>query len=214
MEFFDQIAAGSLTVGDILAILGVVFLIALVMGIEQAIQKKPGSNTLFLVVATGGAVVGILQRLMIDEITVLGGDTFSPVIASGLLTGIGFLAAGLIIVDSKGKENKNIVDAALLWVTAILGLFVGMGYALLSITVLVFITVSLLIWRPVYIKWIKPLFGFFTDMIHHVEKKDEIKMASNEKASDTATVKEVKVEDAEAKIEETTGIKTKKTKKK
>lgn len=54
-------------------------------------------------------------------------------IAAGVITGIGFLGAGLIIQDR--KEVHGISTAATIWMVAALGLAIGVGFYAVSIFV-------------------------------------------------------------------------------
>ncbi|MBU0709622.1 MAG: MgtC/SapB family protein [Candidatus Omnitrophica bacterium] len=53
-------------------------------------------------------------------------------IAAGVITGIGFLGAGTIIRDK--EKVKGLTTAASLWVVAGIGLAVGVGFYLASVT--------------------------------------------------------------------------------
>jgi len=65
-------------------------------------------------------------------------------IATGIITGIGFLGAGTII---RAKEGiRGLTTAASIWVSSIIGIGVGLGFIRESIilTLFTFITLSLL----------------------------------------------------------------------
>ena len=77
-----------------------------------------------------------MQRLMFEQQLVLGsqGVSIDPeqqrVIAQ-VVTGIGFVGAGVIIKD-QANVVKGITTAATIWVTAMVGLILGSGYILVG----------------------------------------------------------------------------------
>jgi putative Mg2+ transporter-C (MgtC) family protein len=66
-------------------------------------------------------------------------------IASGVITGIGFLGAGAIIRSTHGV--RGLTTASSLWVVAALGLSVGCGFLKVSIFVTALILIVLLFLR-------------------------------------------------------------------
>ena len=49
-------------------------------------------------------------------------------IIQGILTGIGFLGAGVIIHAEKGRSVRGLTSAACTWLTACVGILCGLGY--------------------------------------------------------------------------------------
>ncbi len=72
---------------------------------------------------------------------------------TGILTGIGFLGAGIIWKDNQGTI-KGITTAANIWTSAVLGIIAGMGYFFLmfSALVIVFITLELSYWQELILE--------------------------------------------------------------
>ncbi|MFL6201692.1 MAG: MgtC/SapB family protein [Thermoanaerobaculia bacterium] len=66
--------------------------------------------------------------------------------AQGIMTGIGFLGAGTIMKD--GASVRGLTTAASLWITAAIGILVGIGFFFPAIfaTVLTLVTLSLFRW--------------------------------------------------------------------
>ncbi len=88
------------------------------IGFEREVERRPGSRTHALV-CMGSALFTIVS------ISIVGDNAVPTQIASGIVTGIGFLAAGTII-----KVNDRILGlttAAELWVLAAIGIAVGLG---------------------------------------------------------------------------------------
>ena len=73
------------------------------------------------------ATIAILNGQMADGAANM--DAVSRVL-QGILTGIGFLGAGVIIRDAEGHVS-GLTTAATIWVSAVLGTLCGLGYWLL-----------------------------------------------------------------------------------
>ncbi len=108
-------------------------LLGSVFGFEREIKNKPAGYVTFLLVSLGSCLFAILQS------TVVGPETQdkSRIIAQ-VVSGVGFLGAGTIL-HNRGSV-KGITTAALLWVSASIGLLVGTG-GIINITIAVFATV-------------------------------------------------------------------------
>jgi len=66
-------------------------------------------------------------------------------VAAGIVTGIGFIGAGTIM--GSRVRIKGITTAATLWVTAAVGLSVGVGMYLPAVIAAVFVFLVLQMWR-------------------------------------------------------------------
>lgn len=101
-----------------------------VIGLERELKNKPAGFITFMLVSMGSCLFALVQinliamnlRNMSSDVQ-YGLDT-SRIVAQ-IVPGIGFLGAGTII-HNKGNA-KGITTAALLWVSAAIGLLVGMG---------------------------------------------------------------------------------------
>ena len=91
-----------------------------VFGFEREIKNKPAGYITFLLVSMGSCLFAILQK------NILGPETQdkSRIIAQ-VVSGVGFLGAGTIL-HNRGSV-KGITTAALLWVSAAVGLLIGTG---------------------------------------------------------------------------------------
>jgi putative Mg2+ transporter-C (MgtC) family protein len=104
----------------------------LLIGIDRDINDKPvGMRTLALV-ALGSALVSIsvieFQNLRDHP------DAISRVIqgvVAGVLTGVGFIGAGVILHDAKAKTVHGLTTAATVWIAAGLGIACALGAWLL-----------------------------------------------------------------------------------
>ncbi|MCF7931608.1 MAG: MgtC/SapB family protein [Acholeplasmataceae bacterium] len=116
--------------------LAMTFAIAGLVGLERQNVGKAAGISSHILVAMGASAVAIMQRLMFEyEISlVLSGVAMDPqaqrVIAQ-VVTGVGFVGAGVIIKDSSNVV-KGITTASTIWSTAMLGLILGSGYLVLG----------------------------------------------------------------------------------
>ena len=92
------------------------------IGLERELSHKPAGLRTHMLVCLGAAVFAVIS---------IGFDDDPARIASGIVTGIGFLGAGSIIA-TRG-HLQGITTAATLWVSAGIGLGIGMGQYTLSI---------------------------------------------------------------------------------
>ncbi len=104
-----------------------------IIGLEREITHKPAGLRTHMLVCLGSCLFTIVSlKFGMDPAR----------IASGIVTGIGFIGAGTIIAE-QGKV-VGITTAASLWVTAAIGLTIGMGeYILAGVsTLLVFLILT------------------------------------------------------------------------
>lgn len=99
-----------------------------IIGIERETKKQPAGLRTHLLVGTGACLMMILSVTGFDTYinTMTGPLRFDPSrIPSYVISGIGFLGAGTIIVN-RGSV-KGLATAASIWVAAGLGLVIGIG---------------------------------------------------------------------------------------
>jgi len=89
--------------------------------------------------------IGAAMAMMINEFLILTyGSGDSGRIGAQVISGIGFLGAGIIIITSRNRI-KGLTTAAALWASAAMGLSIGAGYYTLSIVAFVLIYIILTI---------------------------------------------------------------------
>lgn len=96
-------------------------LLGAVVGIERERAGKPAGLRTHMLVSLGTAVVVIA---CVDAGMSL--DGLSRVI-QGIVTGIGFIGAGTILKLNEQREIQGLTTAAGLWMTAAIGVAVGLG---------------------------------------------------------------------------------------
>ena len=113
---------------DIVLRLGASVLTGAAIGINRDLANKPiGMRTLALV-ALGAAVVS-LAGTHIEGIAA-NPDALSRVvqgIIQGVMAGISFIGAGVILRDPRARTVDGLTTAATVWVTAALGIACGLG---------------------------------------------------------------------------------------
>jgi putative Mg2+ transporter-C (MgtC) family protein len=109
------------------------------LGIERERTGKPAGFRTHILVCLGTALV----VLACTEVK-MSVDGLSRVV-QGIVTGIGFIGAGSILKLSEQREIKGLTTAAGLWMTAIIGISVGLGALGLAVigTVLALLVLSL-----------------------------------------------------------------------
>jgi len=111
-----------------------------VIGIERTTKKHAAGLRTYMLVCIGAAMAMMINEFLI--LTYGSGD--SGRIGAQVISGIGFLGAGTIIITSRNRI-KGLTTAAALWASAAMGLSIGAGYYTLSIVAFVLIYIILTI---------------------------------------------------------------------
>jgi putative Mg2+ transporter-C (MgtC) family protein len=107
------------------------------VGLEREIGRKPAGLRTHMLVCMGACLFTIVS---------VGEFNMDPArVASGIVTGIGFIGAGTIM-GSKVRI-KGITTAATLWVTAAVGLSIGVGMYIPAVLASVLVFLVLQMWR-------------------------------------------------------------------
>ena len=97
--------------------------IGLVIGIERESRGKDAGISTHILVIAGSALFTFLGSI-VDEMS-------TSRIAAQVVTGIGFLGAGLILKD--GLTVRNLTTASSLWFAAALGMAIGYGFYAIAV---------------------------------------------------------------------------------
>ncbi|GGX96538.1 magnesium transporter [Litchfieldella qijiaojingensis] len=134
----------------IVTYLGAAWLAGSLIGLERSYHGRPAgfrthalvclASALLMVVAThqGQWFTATVPRAAIN--------TDPTRMAQGIMTGIGFLGAGVIFKE--GLTVRGLTTAASIWVTASLGILYGIGFLFpaILVTVITLVTLSLFRW--------------------------------------------------------------------
>lgn len=113
--------------GRVLARLGSAAVIGGIIGLNREMHGKPAGLRTLALVSLGSALathLSIEVTLSSKTATDLGAVTR---VIQGVLTGIGFLGAGVIFRSSDGANVTGLTTAATIWVVACLGMACGAG---------------------------------------------------------------------------------------
>jgi putative Mg2+ transporter-C (MgtC) family protein len=112
--------------------LSMTFLFAGLIGLERQNVGKAAGISSHILVAMGAAGIAIMQRLMFQsQLGMDGVEAEGQRVIAQVITGIGFVGAGVIIKD-QSNVVKGITTAATIWSTAMVGLIIGSGYLILG----------------------------------------------------------------------------------
>jgi putative Mg2+ transporter-C (MgtC) family protein len=112
-----------------------------ILGIERERLDRPAGMRTYMLVTEGACLFMICAILLSGQIVAAGGFSDPGRIASTVVQGIGFIAAGVILTT--GKEVIGLTTAAGLWVATALGLLIGAGFYLIAIVAAVATLVAL-----------------------------------------------------------------------
>ena len=114
------------------------------VGLERELRDHEAGFRTHLLVALGACVFTLVSAYAWTEWTfsTREGIVFDPTrIAAQIVTGIGFLGAGAIIV--RGINVRGLTTAATLWVVAAIGMAAGTGYYAVAVGATALVLVSL-----------------------------------------------------------------------
>jgi putative Mg2+ transporter-C (MgtC) family protein len=109
---------------DILLKLVLAIVLGGLLGAEREYRSKSAGFRTMTLICLGSAIFTIFSQI-------IGGGGNPDRIASNIVTGIGFVGAGVIFKGDTSKVN-GITTAAMIWVTAALGIAIGAGYWLVA----------------------------------------------------------------------------------
>jgi putative Mg2+ transporter-C (MgtC) family protein len=132
--------------------IGIRLLVALivggVIGLERSYHGRPAGFRTHALVCVASALLmlvtayeslwfsgGKLERVVVDPTRM----------AQGIMTGIGFLGAGVIMKD--GLSVRGLTTAASIWITAAIGILIGIGFYFPAVVATVFTLGTLSMFR-------------------------------------------------------------------
>jgi putative Mg2+ transporter-C (MgtC) family protein len=116
----------ALGVKELILRLTIAVLVGGTLGLNRELRGKSAGLRTHALVALGAAIAALLVLQRHDDLTGEDPNAVSRVI-QGILTGIGFLGAGVILRNAQGNPT-GLTTAATIWVCAIIGLLCGLGY--------------------------------------------------------------------------------------
>jgi len=122
-------AEGWLQVGE----LGLALLLSGVIGLEREIRQKSAGLRTHTLVGVGAALFTLISKYGFSDVLEPGRVVLDPSrVAAQIVTGVGFLGAGIIFV--RRDSVHGLTTAAAIWVTAAVGACAGAGLPILAVT--------------------------------------------------------------------------------
>jgi len=106
--------------------LGIATLLGGILGIDRDLHRKPAGVRVLALVSMGAAAISMVSVILMPGDETHPGDGVLRTV-QGVLSGIGFLGAGVIMRAQGKDEIHGLTTAASIWVTAILGMICGLG---------------------------------------------------------------------------------------
>lgn len=124
------------------------------IGIEREFAQKTAGMRTHALVSLGSALFSIISMVAVEG----GGVNYDPSrIAAQVVSGIGFLGAGIIVFSQRDEKVRGLTTAASIWLSAAIGMAVGYHqYVIATFTTFLSIGILILFWS-IEQKIIKPL---------------------------------------------------------
>ena len=112
-----------------------------ILGFQRGQAEKPAGLRDLILICAGAALFTV--------VSVYGfGITDQARVAAGIVTGIGFLGAGVILRRDDSNVVIGLTTAATIWITAGIGMAAGSGMYILAVAVTVMVFLVLILpWR-------------------------------------------------------------------
>src|SRR6478672_4792371 len=125
----------------------VAMVVGTLLGLEREKAEKPAGVRTYMLVVEGAALFMICSILLSEQFTFAGIPADPGRIASTVVQGIGFIAAGVIL--STNREVIGLTTAAGIWVATALGLLIGAGFYSIALFATLATLVALITLREV-----------------------------------------------------------------
>jgi putative Mg2+ transporter-C (MgtC) family protein len=132
--------------------LALAMVVGAVLGVERERLDRPAGLRTYMLVVEGACLFMICAILLSEQIVRAGGISDPGRIASTVVQGIGFIAAGVILTT--GKEVVGLTTAAGLWVATALGLLIGAGFFVIAVVAAGATVVALVALRHVELEFL------------------------------------------------------------
>ena len=125
---------------DLLGRLVLATLLGALIGLNRESQGKPAGLRTHALVALGAATLTVVGLLL------QAGDSSAPSrVLQGVVAGIGFIGAGVILHRADGRGVEGLTTAAAIWIVAAIGVAAGAGLWRTAISVVVLVLLLLIV---------------------------------------------------------------------
>jgi len=136
------------------------------IGVEREISAQPAGFRTHVLLCLGAALFGLISIHAFEPFSVPRADTNVQIdvtrVASQVVVGVGFLGGGAILKER--GSIRGLTTAASMWVTAAVGLAVGVGYYWAAVTVTIAVLLSLVVLRWAR-RWLRLRVGRDEDLV-------------------------------------------------
>ncbi len=156
-EFLHWLSASShfverLSLEIIFLRLGLAVLFGGLVGLERERHHKPAGFRTYILVCLGAASVSLLQDQLRLELLALPNVPRSMTLDLGrlgaqVISGIGFLGAGSILIKSRSEGIIGLTTAAGIWATGCIGLAIGWGFYGIALVAIIFMLAIMMVKR-------------------------------------------------------------------
>jgi putative Mg2+ transporter-C (MgtC) family protein len=130
MTMIEQSGQGWVQLGE----LGLAFVLSVIIGLEREIRHKSAGLRTYTLVGFAAALIMLVSKYGFMNILVNDRIVLDPSrIAAQIVTGIGFIGGGLIFV--RRDSVRGLTTAAIVWLTAAVGMACGAGLPVLALAV-------------------------------------------------------------------------------
>jgi putative Mg2+ transporter-C (MgtC) family protein len=130
MMAIEQSGQGWVQLGE----LGLAFALSMLIGLEREIRHKSAGLRTYTLVGFAAALIMLVSKYGFTNILVNDRVVLDPSrIAAQIVTGIGFIGGGLIFV--RRDSVRGLTTAAIVWLTAAVGMACGAGLPILALVV-------------------------------------------------------------------------------
>jgi len=114
------------------------------IGVERTVRGRPAGFRTHILVCLSAAVLTVVGKLVLLDFVPDGFIRADPSrMAQGIMTGIGFLGAGVIMKE--GLTVRGLTTAASIWMTASIGIVIGLGFYGTAITTTLAVIIVLVV---------------------------------------------------------------------
>lgn len=112
----------------------IAFVAGALLGVEREYRSEPAGFTTMILICVGSTVFTLLSISFAEN---------SDRIASNIITGVGFIGAGVIFKE--GLTVRGITSAATIWMAAAIGMAIGLGFFAVAGLVFVLVLTTLIL---------------------------------------------------------------------
>ena len=112
--------------------LGLAFFLSAVIGLEREIRHKSAGLRTYTVVGTAAALFVLISKYGFTDVLAVNSIVLDPSrVAAQIVSGIGFIGAGLIFVSQ--DQVRGLTTAATVWLVTAIGMACGAGLPWLAL---------------------------------------------------------------------------------